>query len=751
MQGIPRAVAVLLVACLIVHTQPVLRAAAQIDGVACLYGDRLRALIEAAALRAVRDLLIQKRLDLEVLVAGGGRQLDGCRLSVDDQSVIILSTSLAGGKVRGQHRPVHGQSLNGGVGVAPCAAQVRTVAAEREHDTDHIAVSQIAVLHGEGRKALVGEPVIQRAHPAGALASVKLAEIVDAGNIAAFHALAARVYGFQRSDHAGHHGAVGGQIDPCIHQRAVPRCSVLLGIGGVLHNDLHLAVVVGGFLHRHHSGLIGTLHRGDGGGGVDAIHASVIGGLRLIAQAVIQCLQAGEGLLPCGGHSLFTVGGHGLILRLGDHLHLERDGAAFHRVSGDNVLRQIVMVIRRLLVVRRDQRLRLHQVPRRAAVHRPHGPVFRVCGVQIVADKRMVARLGCAERRICPVGRGQRAVHIGRHHPLDIGQSEIGVAGIDCPLGQLVFVNVDRQRHLCQRRQALGVNLRHRVQTLGLIGGQQLLLIAVQSGVHRLNVLYQLLVVGVQVVQIVGQIGHVLPQTGDDRRVVIGRCAQLLQAGKVRVEGVHQARQLGGLVQVGRQGLVLGLEGLVVRRREVIVVEAVEIRLGLGGLFGAVLLQQRGGVVRLGHVDQGVVAAVQGIILADGGVLIHVGKGQVIRRHVEHGHGVPAGLGEHILHTAVRAGDGGGLVGGLGQGLRLGRVADEQRDPLGALALAQVGGVGARHGGGELRLVAHLQLAGRAHADQGDTVTVVFLVDNAAILYSCGIKAAGGLQLPHGR
>ena len=89
-------------------------------------------------------------------------------------------------------------------------------------------------------------------------------------------------------------------------------------------------------------------------------------------------------------------------------------------------------------------------------------------------------------------------------------------------------------------------------------------------------------------------------------------------------------------------------------------------------------------------------------------------------------------------------------MGRLGQGLRLGRVADEQGDARGALALTQIGGVSARHRGGELRLVAHLQFAGSAHADQGDAVPIVFLVDSAAIVYACGIKAAGGLHLPHG-
>ena len=110
-----------------------------------------------------------------------------------------------------------------------------------------------------------------------------------------------------------------------VDQLAVPRCAVLHGVGGVLHDDLHLAVVGGGFLHGHHSGLIGSLHRGHRGGGVDALHASVIGGLRLVAQAVIQRLQAGESGSPGGVHGLadrppcdgygHIVVGHGELLR----------------------------------------------------------------------------------------------------------------------------------------------------------------------------------------------------------------------------------------------------------------------------------------------------------------------------------------------------------------------------------------------------------------------------------------------------
>ena len=136
-------------------------------------------------------------------------------------------------------------------------------------------------------------------------------------------------------------------------------------------------------MHGHRSGLIEPINGCGGAGGVDVLHALVIGGLRLVAQAVIQCLQAGESGAPGGGHSLLAVGGHGLILRLGDHLHVEGYSAAVSHIAGDNILRQIVA--RPIHAVNARQRQRLGQVPRVAAVHRPHGPILLVRGVQVVA------------------------------------------------------------------------------------------------------------------------------------------------------------------------------------------------------------------------------------------------------------------------------------------------------------------------------------------------------------------------------
>ena len=103
----------------------------------------------------------------------------------------------------------------------------------------------------------------------------------------------------QRLHDTVHHGAVSVQVDPLVDQLAVPVFLAVgpqvAGKGGVLHDDLHLAVV-GGLAHGHHGGLIRLLHLGGGSGGLNGLHARVIGGLYAVAgQAVLHGLQAGDG------------------------------------------------------------------------------------------------------------------------------------------------------------------------------------------------------------------------------------------------------------------------------------------------------------------------------------------------------------------------------------------------------------------------------------------------------------------------
>ena len=316
---------------LLVHAGPCVLAAAHIDGVARRNGDHLRPLEEAAALLIGGDLLVQEDLRQIVLVGGGGRQLQVGALAVDGQRVLVGVTGLAGGEPGQQLAALDVQRRKGGVGVVPCTAQIGAQALAAIHDADHVAVAQRAVLHGELLEAEVGEPVVQRAHPAGFAAAVHLGQSLDRGDIAILRAGLGEVVLLQRRHDAVHHGAVGVQVDPLIHQLAVPRCAVLHGVGGVLHDDLHLAVV-GSLAHGHHGGLIRLVHLGGGSGGLNGLHARVIGGLYAVAgQTVLHGVQAGDGGLlgslcvaadrsPGDGHGhIVKARGH-LQERVGDHL-----------------------------------------------------------------------------------------------------------------------------------------------------------------------------------------------------------------------------------------------------------------------------------------------------------------------------------------------------------------------------------------------------------------------------------------------
>ena len=516
---------------------------------------------------------------------------------------------------------------------------------------------------------------------------------------------------------------------------------------------MHLAVVVGGLAHGHRSGLIEPINGYGGAGGVDVLHALVIGFLRLAAQAVIQRLQAGDG---CLAHRQQRVAGLLLIVLLADGLELDVHGTAIGDIGRHHILQQVVVRIVRPLIA---QGLLSGEIPGLAAVQRAHQPILLIGVVgHIAADEHMIPRLrlqhGALGRLLfaAQVGDDDLAVQIRPHAPGDAGPALVGRAAGAGPGWQPRALHRDIHRDLRHGLQLIGVDLGHLVQPLDLVGGQQLPLVAVQGGVGGLDILHQpLVVVGVQVVQVAGQIVQVLPQAGDDGRVVDGRRAQLLQPGKVRIKAAHQQRQILGRVQMRRQCVVLRLERGVALRRKVIVVEAVEIRLGLGGLFGAVLLQQRGGIVCLRHIDHRVVAAVEGVILAQRHLVIHAGKGQLVRRHIEHGHRVPPRLGEHILQVPVLTGDGSGLVDGLPQRLRLGGRADEQGDARGAPALTQAVDIRTGHGGGNAHLVAHLRSGGGGHVDLGNAALILAGIRRKAGKYLGGVVATGGLMPAHRR
>ena len=331
MQHIPCTGVVAGLRLLLVHAGPCVLAAADVDGVARRNGDHLRPLEEAAALLIGGDLLVQEDLRQIVLVGGGGRQLQVGALAVDGQRVLVGVTGLAGGEPGQQLAALDVQRRKGGVGVVPCTAQIGAQALTAIHDADHVAVAQRAVLHGELLEAEVGEPVVQRAHPAGFAAAVHLGQSLDRGDIAILRAGLGESVLLQHRHDAVHHGAVGVQVDPLVDQLAVPRCAVLHGVGGVLHDDLHLAVV-GSLAHGHHGGLIRLVHLGGGRGGPNGLHARVIGGLYAVAgQTVLHGVQAGDGgvlgsLLvtadrsPGDGHGHIVKARGELQERVGDHL-----------------------------------------------------------------------------------------------------------------------------------------------------------------------------------------------------------------------------------------------------------------------------------------------------------------------------------------------------------------------------------------------------------------------------------------------
>ena len=320
---------------LLVHAGPCVFAAAHIDGVARRNGDHLRPLEEAAALLIGGDLLVQEDLRQIVLVGGGGRQLQVGALAVDGQRVLVGITSLAGDKRGQQLAALDVQRRKGGVGVVPCTAQIGAQALAAIHDADHVAVAQRAVLHGELREAEVGEPVVQRAHPAGFAAAVHLGQSLDRGDIAILRAGLGEAVLVQRRHDAVHHGAVGVQVDPFVDQLAVPVFLTvrpqIAGKGGVLHDDLHLAVV-GSLTHGHHGVLIRLVHLGGGSGVPNGLHARAIGGLYAVAgQTVLHGVQTGDGGVlgglcvaadrgPGDGHGHIVKARGELQERVGDHL-----------------------------------------------------------------------------------------------------------------------------------------------------------------------------------------------------------------------------------------------------------------------------------------------------------------------------------------------------------------------------------------------------------------------------------------------
>ena len=184
-QNIPCTVRCLRVASLRVHGWPALHTAPNVDGVACDNGDGLRPLIEADTLGVVGHLLVEEGLYKEILVRGGRRDFDFGLFIVDLQGVLVCRADRAGRERREDRAVGHVKRPEGGVLVVPCAAEVLAVAGSGIHDADFIAVAQLAVGNREVTKALVGEPVVQRSHPAGLGAAIESGQAVDRRDVVA--------------------------------------------------------------------------------------------------------------------------------------------------------------------------------------------------------------------------------------------------------------------------------------------------------------------------------------------------------------------------------------------------------------------------------------------------------------------------------------------------------------------------------------------------------------------------------------
>ena len=220
-------------------------------GIAALDGDnravRHRDLSRALVLRAVHA-----GADLEVLVAGGGSDLNAADLGGQLQSIAVGVLV----KGRGQLAGTEGQGLDGGVIVAPAATQVIAIGAG-VHDADLVAGFQLSGSHGKGAEAFVGKPVVEGSHPAGHKPAVEFTQAVDFADVIAFSAGLGISLGLQRLDDTAHHGGFLGELHPGIHQGAVPRSAFVFGIGGVFHDDMGLAQVNGRCQH-------GGGHQGQG-------------------------------------------------------------------------------------------------------------------------------------------------------------------------------------------------------------------------------------------------------------------------------------------------------------------------------------------------------------------------------------------------------------------------------------------------------------------------------------------------------
>ena len=215
----------------VVHIGPAGIAALDGDGGTVHSGNHRRALI----LR-----LAHIGPDLIVLVAGGGGDQHAVGPLVHRQGILMGVRGEGGGQLTG----AEGQGLHRLDVIVPAAAQVGAVAIAGIHDPDLVAGSQRSGRHGEGPKALVGEPIIQGSHPAGHGAAVECTQTLDRADVVVLGACLLVAVLFQCLYNTAHHGRIFIQIYPFLHQCPFPGSALGFRVGGVLHDDMNLSVVV---------------------------------------------------------------------------------------------------------------------------------------------------------------------------------------------------------------------------------------------------------------------------------------------------------------------------------------------------------------------------------------------------------------------------------------------------------------------------------------------------------------------------
>ena len=215
----------------VVHIGPAGIAALDGDGGTVHSGNHRRALI----LR-----LAHIGPDLIVLVAGGGGDQHAVGPLVHRQGVLVGVLM----KGRAQLTGAEGQGLHRLDVIVPAAAQVGAVAIAGIHDPDLVAGSQRSGRHGEGPKAVVGEPIVQGSHPTGHGAAVEFTQTFDRADVVVFGACLLVAVLFQCLYNTAHHGRIFIQIYPFLHQCPFPGSALGFRVGGVLHDDMNLSVVV---------------------------------------------------------------------------------------------------------------------------------------------------------------------------------------------------------------------------------------------------------------------------------------------------------------------------------------------------------------------------------------------------------------------------------------------------------------------------------------------------------------------------